>query len=94
MKGFLTFTLAAGVAISTSTVVQAAGVGRVSTNFSKAPATAQSPLSVGSLSIGLDRIALTRELNRLNEMLSPQDGIDSEAGTDASVKTKAGIWSF
>ena len=96
MKGFLTFTLAAGVAISTTTVVQAAGITKGAASANKAPATAQGPMTVGSMSIGIDRFALSRELNRLNQMLAPQEGIEGigeEADSPVTAKT-AGVWTW
>jgi hypothetical protein len=80
MKGLLTFTLAAGVAISTTSVVHATGVVKGASNANKAPASAQAPMGIGSMGITLDRVSLTRELDRLNSMLNPSDGEENSAG--------------
>ena len=48
MKGFLTFTLAAGVAITTTSVVQAAGIAKGAATIAKAPATAQASIGTGA----------------------------------------------
>ena len=50
MKGFLTFTLAAGVAITTTSVVQAAGVGKGALNVDRTTSTqTQAPMSIGAM---------------------------------------------
>lgn len=95
MKGFLTFTLVAGVAISTSSIVQAAGVAKGTANISKAPAVTQGASSIGAMGLTLDRSALSRELNRLNELLAPVDGTSETDSSDATVRAKSGVvWSF
>ena len=73
MKGFLTFTLAAGVAISTSSIVQAAGVAKGAGSVNRTPTIAQTPMSTGGAGLTLDRTSLNRELDRLNAMLAPTD---------------------
>ena len=94
MKGFLTFTLAAGVAITTSSVAQAAGTGKGAMNVSKAPAMAQAPMGIGALGASFDRTTLIRELDRLNQILAP-----TESGEDGTTNTPlpqkgGGLWSF
>ena len=95
MKGFLTFTLAAGVAITTTTVVQAAGVGKGAMNADRTPSSqTQAPMSVGSMNgLTLDRSALNRELSRLNDLFVPTDGADDE-GASGAAKRKSMVWSY
>jgi hypothetical protein len=92
MKGFLTFTLAAGVAITTTSVAHAASSSKGAMNVTKAPATAQAPMGIGALGITFDRTTLTRELDRLNQMLVPTDGSDDVVLEDdnAQVHHKVG----
>ena len=94
MKGFLTFTLAAGVAMTTTSVVQAAGVAKGAANASKAPAAVQAPMSLGGMGLTLDRMSLTRELDRLTSMLNPIDDINQPSGQDERVAPKLGAWTF
>ena len=95
MKGFLTFTLAAGVAITTTSVAHAAGTGNAKggLNVSKAPAVAQASMGISGLGLTFDRTSLTRELDRLNQLLATNDD-DGEA-TDAPAQQKAvGAWNW
>ena len=97
MKGFLTFTLAAGVAITSTSIAQAAGVGKGAMNADRSPSAqtqSQSPMGVGAFGgLSLDRSALNRELSRLNELLLVGD--DTEGGSgNASVNRKVGVWSY
>ena len=96
MKGFLTFTLAAGVAITTTSVAQAAGSAKGAMNVSKAPAMAQAPMGVGGFGASFDRTTLTRELDRLNQLLTPSDGGDEESTTNSPTQQKLGgtNWSY
>jgi hypothetical protein len=94
MKGFLTFTLAAGVAISTTSVTQAAGV-KGAVNASKAPTSVQAPMSIGGMGLSLDRMALSRELDRLNAMLNPVDDLNQPANEDDRMAPKSfGTWTY
>ena len=71
MKNFLTFTLAAGVAITSAQVVHAAGVTRVSADR-LIKAQAQMPATASSTSGSrFDSAAMNRELTRISELLSP-----------------------
>ena len=95
MKGFLTFTLAAGVAITTTSIAQAAGVGKGALNADRAvSAQFQAPMSIGALgAFTLDRAALNRELDRLNSLLEPMDGDAEGAAATMPVQRKsAGAW--
>ena len=95
MKGFLTFTLAAGVAITTTSIVQAAGVGNGGMNADRTASTqTQGPMSVGAMGgLVFDRTALNRELNRLSEMLAPSDGDEEGGSANEPLKKKAfGEW--
>jgi hypothetical protein len=97
MKGFLTFTLAAGVAITTTSVVQAAGVGKGAMNADRTASTqTQAPMSIGSMrGLMLDRTALNRELSRLSTLLEPMVGDEESETANAAVKRKSsGIWTF
>ena len=95
MKGILTFTLAAGVAISTTTVVHGAGLTKGVANVSKAPASAQAPQSITGLGMALDRQLLHRELSRLTELLVPEQLDEVVEGTTmpTTVKT-APVWTY
>ena len=73
MKNFLSFTLAAGVAITTSTVAHAAGVPKAATSGPKAVSTKVAPIGVGAAAI-IDRSSLNRELTRISELLSSPVG--------------------
>ena len=95
MKGFLTFTLAAGVAITSTSIAQTAGVGKGAMNADSTASTQiQAPMSVGAMGgLVFDRTALNRELNRLSALLEPMDG-DGEGGSaDGTVQRKSvGVW--
>lgn len=93
MKGFLTFTLAAGVAITTTSVVQAAGVGKGALNVDRpSNSQIQAPMSVGSMNgLQLDRSAISRELSRLSELLVPTGS--EEEGSQATQR-KSMAWSY
>ena len=94
MKGFLTFTLAAGVALTTSSVSQAAGPGKGAMNVSKTPSVSQSPVGIGGLGVTSDRATLTRELDRINQLLAAPD-VGAEELTNTPVQQKGGgLWSF
>jgi hypothetical protein len=94
MKSFLTFTLAAGVALTTTSIAQAGTAnGKAALNVSKTPSTAQAPLGIGGLGVTFDRMTLLRELDRLNQELLPTEEFDEPA--DAPVRHKgSGAWSF
>ena len=96
MKGFLTFTLAAGVAITTTSVAQAAGVGKGAMNADRIASTqTQAPANSGALGgFALDRAALNRELNRLTDLLAPVDEGDETGATNTSTQRKAMVWTF
>ncbi len=94
MKGFLTFTLAAGVALTTSSVSQAAGPGKGAMNVNKTPSMSQSPVGIGGFGVTLDRTTLTRELDRLNQLLAAPD-VGSEELTNTPVQEKGNaVWNF
>ena len=95
MKGFLTFTLAAGVAITTTSIAQAAGVGKGVVNTDRTASTqTQAPMSVGALvGLTLDRSALNRELSRLADLLQPLDGEEEAGSTAMPLQRKSiGAW--
>ena len=98
MRGFLTFTLAAGVAITTTSVVHAAGVGKGAMNGDRSTSNqVQAPMSLGAMGgLTLDRSALNRELGRLRTLLEPLVSDDeSESGnTPVQTKTSVGAWTF
>jgi hypothetical protein len=97
MKGFLTFTLAAGVAITTTSIAQAAGVGKGAMNADRTASTQiQAPMSVGAMGgLVFDRTALNRELNRLSALLEPMDGDEESGAANVPVITKSGTaWTF
>ena len=92
MKGFLTFTLAAGVAITTTSIAQAEGV-------TKGPATA-APMTfsapggaLGSLGLVLDRTSLVREIERLGAQIPDQMNEGEDAGAPVRTKT-GGSWAW
>ena len=90
MKGFLTFTLAAGVAITTTSIAQAAGVGKGPMNADRtASMQTQAPMSIGAMGgLTLDRMALNRELTRLSELFAPMDGDEEGGSASARVQEK------
>jgi hypothetical protein len=95
MKGFLTFTLAAGVAITTTSIAQAAGVGKGAMNADRTASTqTQAPMSVGAMGgLILDRTALNRELSRLSVLLEPTDGDEEGGSANMPVQNKTmGTW--
>lgn len=95
MKGFLTFTLAAGVAITTTSVVQAAGVGKGALNADRAASTqTQMPMSVAAMAgLTLDRTALNRELSRLSTLFEPTFGEEDSGSANEAVHRKtSGTW--
>ena len=94
MKGFLTFTLAAGVAITTTSIAQAAGVVKGPANASRAPATAPAPMGIGAMGISLDRTSLARELDRLNAMLNQDDDLNLPTGQEDRVPSKMSNWTY
>ena len=97
MKGFLTFTLAAGVAITTTSIAQAAGVGKGAMNADRTASTQiQAPMSVGAMGgLVFDRTALNRELNRLSALLEPMNGDEESGAANVPVITKSGTaWTF
>lgn len=97
MKGFLTFTLAAGVAITTSSIAQAEGVGKGAMNANRTASTqTQAPMSVGAMAgLALDRSALNRELSRLRDLLEPLDTQEDSGSENIPVQRKAiGTWTF
>lgn len=93
MKNFLTFTLAAGVAITSAQVVHAAGVTRVSADR-LIKAQAQMPASPSATSAAkFDNAALNRELARISELLGPV-GLNDGLMDDAVVVPKKTAGSF
>ena len=93
MKNFVTFTLAAGVALTSASVVQAAGPARTVVKVDRA--TAVAPSSVGSSAATFDRVSFNRELTRISELLQPTMGPDSLLEEGVSVGKKSGtVWSF
>src|SRR5450759_635835 len=90
MKGFLTFTLAAGVAITTTSIAQAAGVGKGAMNADRTASTqTQAPMSVGAMGgLILDRTALNRELSRLSALLEPMNADEDGGSANVPVKKK------
>ena len=97
MKGFLTFTLAAGVAITTTSIAHAAGVGKGSLKVDRSVSSqTQAPMSIVAMGgLTLDRAALNRELNRLSDLLEPTDADEAAASVNGPVQSKSGgIWSF
>ena len=97
MKGFLTFTLAAGVAITTTSIAQAEGVGKGAMNANRTASTqTQAPMSVGAMAgLALDRSALNRELSRLSALLEPvATDEDGESESMPLQKKVATVWSF
>ena len=96
MKSFVTFTLAAGVALATASVVQAAGGTRgVQTKIDRTSNVASVPATVGVTTFSFDRAAFNRELSRISEILQPvtDDQLLLDEGT--AVGRKSGtVWSF
>ena len=77
MHSFLTFTLAAGVAITTTSVVHAAGIPKNTAAGAKSLSSRQAPVSLANAgSSALDRTAFNRELTRLTDLISGSVGED------------------
>lgn len=93
MKNFLAFTLAAGVAITTASVADAAGTNRASAKSEKGAAQATGRTVTPSVGISFDRNALNRELARLSDILQPSVG-DENLLDEGSVGKKGAVWSF
>ena len=90
MKNFLSFTLAAGVAITTAQVAQAAGVTKVSSERLMT-VQAQMPGSpTSAASAGFDRSSLNRELARISELVAPigfsNDGLTEDSSVSVTKK--------
>ena len=87
MKNFLSFTLAAGVAITTTSLVHAASVPKAATNSQMSVSTRVAPATIGGMAI-LDRLSINRELARISDLLSSPIGDEFGLGDDAAVVTK------
>jgi hypothetical protein len=97
MKSLLTFTLAAGVAITTTSIAQAGGVGKVAANAERTAATqTKAPMTTGAMAkLTLDRPALNRELNRLRALLQPIYEDPQGGAVDTSARSMGeGIWTY
>lgn len=96
MKGFVTFTLAAGVAITSTSIAHAEGIakGRLSVTNPGA-ALNQGPATTGLLNgLVLDRAALNRELAKLQPDTDLTDEMDDgQAPVKATAKTSS-VWTF
>ena len=93
MKNFVTFTLAAGVALTSASVVQAAGPARTAVKADRS--TTSVPSSVGSSVVAFDRASFNRDLTRIADLLQPTTGSDSLLEDTAAVPKKSGmVWSF
>ena len=93
MKGFLTFTLAAGVAITSTSVSARGNLTKVAVS-PNAPQTASTPASLSGLGLALDRSSMIRELDRLNELLSPTEADQEMAPMPATQKTGGVNWTW
>lgn len=94
MKGFLTFTLAAGVAITTTSVSAAGAISKQAASASKAPQSTSAPSTLSGLGLALDRMSLRRELDRLNSLLSPISEGDEEVAMPTLQKTGGANWTW
>ena len=97
MKSLLTFTLAAGVAITTTSIVHAAGTAKGAAKVERASTIQVSaPQYLGTVSgLALDRSAMNRELNRLNDLLQPTSMNDELSEASVAVGKKSlGGWVF
>ena len=96
MKSFVTFTLAAGVALSTASVVQAAGGTRgVQTKIDRTSNVASVPATVGVTTFSFDRTSFNRDLSRISELLQPVTDDELLLGEGTTVGRKSsGVWSF
>ena len=93
MKNFLTFTLAAGVAITSTTIVHAAGVAKTG-SAAKTSSSASRQAPAGTANAGavyLDRNSFNRELTRLSDLLTGpnSDDLMSEEGVVGRKSTGA-----
>ena len=97
MKSLLTFTLAAGVAITTTSIVQAAGTPKGMAKVERSSAIQSSaPQYLGTVGgLAIDRSVMNRELSRLSELIQP-NLVDDEvsAGGTAVGKKLGGLWSY
>ena len=93
MKNFVTFTLAAGVALTSASVVQAAGPARTAVKADRSSTSV--PSSVAPSAGAFDRASFNRELTRIADLLQPSTGSDSLLEEGAAVGKKSGtVWSF
>jgi hypothetical protein len=74
MNTFISFTLAAGVAITSTSVATAAGTPKLSA-AQKSSVTRQAPVVAGT--VAFDRMAMNRELTRISEFLTAINGADA-----------------
>jgi len=94
MKGILTFTLAAGVAITTTTIAHAAGSAKPIPNATKAPVTTPATSPFSAIGLTLDRHTLTRELDRLNELINFQEQGDETTGSVPEMVKSNPVWTW
>ena len=77
MNSFLTFTLVAGVAITSTSLVHAAGAAKNTNAGAKSVSIGQGPVSLANTGASsLDRSAFNRELTRLTDLISGPVGDD------------------
>ena len=96
MKSFVTFTLAAGVALTTASVAKAAGVTRgAQTKVDRTTNVASVPASVGITALSFDRTAFNRDLSRISEILQPGTDDDLLLSEGSTVGRKSfGVWTY
>ena len=88
MKNLLSFTLAAGVALTTTTVAHGAGVSKTVAGQTGASAR-QVPAAVSTLAGStFDRAVVSRELARISELLNPMTGDDYGLTEETTVSRK------
>ena len=94
MKNFLTFTLAAGVAITSTTVVHGAGLSKPIVDAERT-VSRQSPAATANVGTGaLDRASFNRELVRLSDLLIGQNSDDLVTEEVAVGRKSTGMYTF
>lgn len=95
MKSLLTFTLAAGVAITTGTVAEAAGTAKgIQSAGGNNKFIVAAPSVLGTRASLPDRNLINLELSKLMTELEPIESDDENLGVPAKKKSGGSSWTF